>query len=140
MRTEQKKAMSHSLDTERQRLIRTTGGFVLLGAGLIAVRAPVFAAGRKDAKDAKHDKDEEVTPPEDVMREHGVLDRVLLIYEAGMAKFSANEDFDPAVLSHFRVMPIAGRHLIYGLLLFCRTTASTLDFKRKKKCRTTLPA
>ena len=38
------------------------------------------------------------------------------------------------------VMPIAGRHLIYGLLLSCRTTAPTLDFKRRKKCRTTLPA
>ena len=25
---------------------------------------------------------ENVTPPEDLMREHGVLDRVLLIYEA----------------------------------------------------------
>jgi hemerythrin-like domain-containing protein len=34
------------------------------------------------------------------MREHGVLDRVLLIYEAGMRKFSAHENFDPAVLTN----------------------------------------
>lgn len=33
------------------------------------------------------------------MREHGVLDRVLLIYEAAMRKFAANEDFDPKVIS-----------------------------------------
>lgn len=33
------------------------------------------------------------------MREHGVLDRLLLIYEAGIRKFSAGEDFDTAVLS-----------------------------------------
>jgi hemerythrin-like domain-containing protein len=33
------------------------------------------------------------------MREHGILDRVLLIYEAATRKFSANEDFDPAVLT-----------------------------------------
>ena len=33
------------------------------------------------------------------MREHGVLDRLLLIYEAGLRKFSANEDFDPAVIT-----------------------------------------
>ena len=39
------------------------------------------------------------SPIEDLMREHGVLDRVLLIYEAGMRKFVANEDFDPAILT-----------------------------------------
>lgn len=42
---------------------------------------------------------EEVSPPEDLMREHGVLDRVLLCYEAALAKFSANEDFDPALVT-----------------------------------------
>jgi hypothetical protein len=41
--------------------------------------------------------------------------------------------------SHFRVVPIAERHLICGLLISCRTTAPALDFKRRKKCRTTLP-
>jgi hypothetical protein len=29
------------------------------------------------------EKDEEVTPPENLVREHGVLDRLLLLYEAG---------------------------------------------------------
>jgi hemerythrin-like domain-containing protein len=42
---------------------------------------------------------EDVTPPEDLMREHGVLDRVLLIYEAVMRKFTAKDDFDPKVIS-----------------------------------------
>jgi hypothetical protein len=41
--------------------------------------------------------------------------------------------------SHFRAVPIAERHLICGLLLSCRTTAPALDFKRRKKCLTTLP-
>jgi hemerythrin-like domain-containing protein len=41
----------------------------------------------------------EVTPPEDLMREHGVLNRVLLVYEAGLGKFARGEDFDVAVLS-----------------------------------------
>jgi len=45
------------------------------------------------------DRDEEVTPPEDLMREHGVLDRVLLLYEAGIRKWSASEDFDPALIT-----------------------------------------
>jgi hemerythrin-like domain-containing protein len=30
---------------------------------------------------------------------HGVLDRVLLIYDAAIRRLSANEDFDPAVIS-----------------------------------------
>ena len=33
------------------------------------------------------------------MREHGVLNRVLLIYEAGLVKFGRGESFDVLVLS-----------------------------------------
>jgi hemerythrin-like domain-containing protein len=44
-------------------------------------------------------KGEKVTPPEDLMREHGVLDRVLLIDEALMRKLSAEQEFDPKVLT-----------------------------------------
>jgi len=38
------------------------------------------------------------------MREHGVLDRVLLIYEVGMRKFGAKEDFDPAITQSAEVV------------------------------------
>jgi hemerythrin-like domain-containing protein len=41
----------------------------------------------------------DVTPTEDLMREHGVLNRVLLVYETGLQKFANNEDFDVAILS-----------------------------------------
>jgi hemerythrin-like domain-containing protein len=33
------------------------------------------------------------------MREHGVLDRVLLVYETGTRKLSSNEDFDPDLIT-----------------------------------------
>jgi hemerythrin-like domain-containing protein len=39
-----------------------------------------------------------VTPPEDLMREHGVLDRLLLIYESAIRKLSDGQDFDPSLL------------------------------------------
>jgi hemerythrin-like domain-containing protein len=99
--------MRDSPDGGKRRLLGAAGasGLVLLGGALLCPADLAFAAQRphparsKDAKSRTEEKDEGVTPPEDLMREHGVLDRVLLIYEAGMAKFSANEDFDPAVLT-----------------------------------------
>ncbi|OKO69408.1 hemerythrin domain-containing protein [Bradyrhizobium sp. AS23.2] len=79
---------------------------LLIGGSLAAVAAPAllsrstFAKEKAGAKSKEtRKKDEEVTPPEDLMREHGVLDRVLLLYEAGIRKFSSNEDFDPALIT-----------------------------------------
>jgi hemerythrin-like domain-containing protein len=84
---------------------------LLLGGSAVAgaIAAPVVLVGPAlgEEKSAANrlkqmitgDKDEEVTPPEDLMREHGVLDRVLLLYEAGIRKWSASEDFDPAMIT-----------------------------------------
>jgi hemerythrin-like domain-containing protein len=70
----------------------------LLQAGFAA--ASVTVVSHAWAKNASHgEQAEDVTPPEDLMREHGVLDRVLLIYDAAVRRLSANEDFDPAVIS-----------------------------------------
>ncbi len=83
---------------DRRRIVRvTTTGVVIAGAGL----APIAAAQDHDDqnRNGQPEKMDEVTPPEDLMREHGVLNRVLLIYETAVRKFSGNEDFDPAVIS-----------------------------------------
>lgn len=49
-------------------------------------------------KDAKTDESaEEVPATEDLMREHGVLNRVLLIYEEGLRRLDAKEEISPAV-------------------------------------------
>jgi hemerythrin-like domain-containing protein len=63
-------------------------------AASVAVVSHAWAENEKPGEQA-----EEVTPPEDLMREHGVLDRVLLIYDAASKRLLANEDFDPAVIS-----------------------------------------
>ena len=70
----------------------------LLQAGLVTASVAVVshAWGENEKQGAQA---EEVTPPEDLMREHGVLDRVLLIYDAAIRRLSANEDFDLAVIS-----------------------------------------
>jgi len=41
------------------------------------------------------DKEEEVSPAEDLMREHGVLKRVLLVYGEAIRRIEANEDLPP---------------------------------------------
>jgi hemerythrin-like domain-containing protein len=48
----------------------------------------------------KKEGEEEVSPSEDLMREHGVLNRILLIYDACRLHLVNNEQFDLAVLSN----------------------------------------
>jgi hemerythrin-like domain-containing protein len=85
--------------SSKRRLLALGGGMIAASPALIL--KPVFAAQKNSGKKLRESIKEkkEVTPPEDLMREHGVLDRVLLLYEAGMRKYSANEDFDPALVT-----------------------------------------
>jgi len=72
--------------------LRTRRQFVtslaLGAAGALAAVAPVAAAGEAD-----------VTPNEDLMREHGALNRILLIYEESDRRLAAGSGFDAAALS-----------------------------------------
>lgn len=85
----------------RRTLIRT-GGALVAGAlftSTVLLRRSQAQAPRKSGDAANEQAKEEVTPPEDLMREHGVLDRVLLIYEAALKRFTAKNDVDPAVIT-----------------------------------------
>jgi hemerythrin-like domain-containing protein len=57
------------------------------------------ALGRADDKkpDKKSEPEEEVGAAEDLMREHGVLNRILLIYEEGLRRLRAKQDVPPDV-------------------------------------------
>lgn len=61
-------------------------------AGGLVLATPVFA------RDAKK-KTETISPTEELMREHAVLDRIMLIYERGLRRLSEGEDIDPAVFT-----------------------------------------
>ncbi len=92
------------VDSRKRRLLVSTGpaGLLFAAPGLVGLGGIASAQQKKRAgKGKENGKEEEgeVTPPEDLMREHGVLDRILLIYEAGVRKFSDRQDFDPAVLT-----------------------------------------
>lgn len=79
-----------TLTTPPRRALLKTG----FAAASVAFVSNAWAENEKQGEQA-----EEVTPPEDLMREHGVLDRVLLIYDRAIKRLSANEDFDPAAIS-----------------------------------------
>jgi hemerythrin-like domain-containing protein len=87
--------MVGQIATSKRNLLKfaSVAGATFAG-GLIV---PSALAARSRSKPA--DEQAEVTPPEDLMREHGVLDRLLLVYEAGVRKFASNDDFDPAVIA-----------------------------------------
>jgi len=86
--------MQSDFDPHRRKFMSVASTTGLVVTGLIVPARPAFAAEKEGGK-----KEMEVTPPEDLMREHGVLDRILLIYEAGLRKFANNEDFDPAFIA-----------------------------------------
>jgi hemerythrin-like domain-containing protein len=76
--------------------------FLLWTAALgVAGIAPALRA-RADAdpkkpETPKEKPEEEVTATEDLMREHGVLNRLLLIYGEGLRRLAAKEDVGPEV-------------------------------------------
>jgi hemerythrin-like domain-containing protein len=74
---------------DRRRFLAATAALGL--AGLTP------APARADDKPAKKkgEPDEEVGAAEDLMREHGVLNRILLIYEEGLRRLRAKEDIPP---------------------------------------------
>jgi len=87
----------------KRQLIRICAGLVAMSAPAVISRSALAAEDGQNAGGKLGDivtaAGKEVNPPEDLMREHGVLDRVLLIYEAALAKYSSNSDFDPAVVT-----------------------------------------
>jgi len=58
----------------------------------------LVAQGKGRAATKKGDENEEISLAEDLMREHGVLKRVLLIYRAIMNRIDRKRDFPPDVI------------------------------------------
>ena len=65
----------------------------LAGLALQKTKAPAKAAAKKE------EPKEDVSTNEDLMREHGVLNRVLLIYDEAMRRIQANQKFDATVVA-----------------------------------------
>ena len=76
-------------------IITSRRKFLTRGGVVVAVsafgRAGLFGAELK----REGDEEEEVSPAEDLMREHGVLKRVLLVYDEAIRRIETNEDLPP---------------------------------------------
>jgi hypothetical protein len=67
------------------------------GASLAASAALGLSSGQVLSDDKKDEPEEEAGAAEDLMREHGVLNRILLIYEEGLRRLRAKEEVTPDV-------------------------------------------
>jgi hemerythrin-like domain-containing protein len=68
------------------------------GAGAIALGSMARAAGRQSPPHAGESGEEDVGPGEDLMREHGVLRRILLVYGEVARRLEASTDVDVATV------------------------------------------
>src|ERR1051326_6890286 len=74
-----------------------TAGCVSQGGGQSAAKKNSDRQPREGEKRKEGDQggEEDVSPAEDLMREHGVLKRVLLVYGEGIRRLDANQDLPP---------------------------------------------
>jgi hemerythrin-like domain-containing protein len=77
------------MQTNLKRRVFLRSGIILGGAA--------FAG--KISLGAEQENEQGVSPPEDLMREHGVLKRVLLIYGEALRRIDAKQDFSPEALA-----------------------------------------
>jgi len=73
---------------------------VFLKSGIVFTGAMLMGSGSLRSAEKKENKEEEeVGPPEDLMREHGVLKRMLLIYGEVLGRIDSKQDFPPEALA-----------------------------------------
>jgi hemerythrin-like domain-containing protein len=78
-------------DWDSRRSFLKQSGIALLGTTALHLRAE----SEEDKAVSKEEAEEEVTPVEDLAREHGLLNRVLLIYDEADRRLRSNSDIDP---------------------------------------------
>lgn len=95
--------MSELPSSRRDFLRRSSvAGAGIAGVGLwapVLIAAQEKAAPQKDEKAEKDKKDDDISPAEDLMREHGLLNRLLLIYDEHLRILAAKRTFDGSVLA-----------------------------------------
>jgi hemerythrin-like domain-containing protein len=89
--------MPESLSTRRNFLRSTSVAGASLLVPVLAVAQQKAAPEKQKDKDGDK-KDEDISPAEDLMREHGLLNRLLLIYDEHLRMLAAKRSFDGSLL------------------------------------------
>ncbi len=87
--------MSETRDPTRRRFLNVAaaGGTVVLISG---VSGPARAYGEgRPPPEGEGDGEEDVSPAEDLMREHGVLNRILLVYSEALRRLDSRQELPP---------------------------------------------
>src|SRR5689334_2446068 len=79
----------------------TRRGAIVAGVGALLAGTEF---GDAAVAQGKLDPGAGVTAPEDLMKEHGVLNRCLLIYEEGLRRLREGEEVSPNVFNHTAVL------------------------------------
>ncbi|HYQ41671.1 MAG TPA: hemerythrin domain-containing protein [Polyangiaceae bacterium] len=79
---------AQAIDTRRDFLATSVTGLLLIGCAAESGKAARTAGAANEKKEA------EVTPGEDLMQEHGLIERILLIYDEGARRITQNEPLD----------------------------------------------
>ena len=88
-----------AINTRREFLLASAvTGSGLVVAGLAGTAIPAERKGGDPQKDETK-PEEEVSPAEDLMREHGALKRILLIYGESLQRLHTNQDLPPKALA-----------------------------------------
>lgn len=72
---------------------------LIAGLGTTALVACRHGAAKAGGEREDKEGEEEVTPAEDLMREHGVLRRILIVWAEAVRRLGANEPLPPDVLA-----------------------------------------
>ncbi len=92
---------------ERRAFLR---GAALIGGGIVvagsvkAIHADEGIGGLPGLTASEVSQEEEVSPAEDLMREHGVLKRILMIYRECIRRLDSNQDLPPEPLADSAAM------------------------------------
>jgi hemerythrin-like domain-containing protein len=81
------------------RAVAAAAGVTLAGCASASTAGGEHAQSGKGDDKAEHEQEAEVTPGEDLMQEHGVIERILLIYDEGARRMEHGEPLELAVIT-----------------------------------------
>jgi hemerythrin-like domain-containing protein len=93
--------MKEMVNSGRREFIKKSG--ILVTTATLIQPTHLFAQGTAKSnpeKGSKEQKEIEISPVEDLMREHGVLSRILLIYDSMIMRLNADKGFPPDALAN----------------------------------------